>query len=74
MHGDLAKAEKLSDDLIALNKQISGTYSVAGVKAAMNVAGFQGGAPRRPLKTLSEDQVQGIRKAIQQSPFGPGKE
>lgn len=74
MHGDLAKAEKLSDDLIALNKQISGTYSVAGVKAAMNVAGFQGGAPRRPLKTLSEYQVQGIREAIQQSPFGPGKE
>ncbi len=74
MNGDLAKAEKLSDDLIALNKQISGTYSVAGVKAAMDVAGFQGGAPRRPLKTLSEDQVQGIRKAIEQSPFGPGKE
>jgi len=74
MKGDLSRAERISSDLIALNKQISGTYSVAGVKAAMSIAGFRGGLPRRPLKALSEVQVQGIREAIRQSPFGAGKE
>jgi len=31
------------------------------VKAAMNLAGFRGGIPRRPLLPLSEAQVENLR-------------
>lgn len=67
--GDNDRAEKLSSDLVALNKQVSGQYAVAGVKAAMNIVGFSGGVPRRPLKALGKEQIDGIRKAIEASPF-----
>lgn len=67
--GDYKRAEELSGDLVALNKQVSGQYAVAGVKAAMNIVGFEGGAPRKPLKALTEEQIDGIRKAIEDSPF-----
>jgi 4-hydroxy-2-oxoglutarate aldolase len=38
-----------------VNRVISGTHGVAGVKAAMDLAGFHGGIPRRPLLPLSAD-------------------
>ena len=38
-----------------VNKAISGTYGVAGVKAAMDLAGYVGGIPRRPLLPLDQD-------------------
>ncbi len=67
--GDISRAEALSADLVELNKQVSGVHSVAGVKAAMDIAGFHGGAPRRPLKPLTADQVAEIRAAMENSPF-----
>jgi 4-hydroxy-2-oxoglutarate aldolase len=36
-----------------INHAISGTHGVAGVKAAMTLAGFAGGIPRRPLLPLA---------------------
>ena len=36
-----------------INQAISGIHGVAGVKAAMNLAGFVGGIPRRPLLPLA---------------------
>lgn len=44
-----------------INQAISGVYGVAGVKAAMNLAGFRGGIPRRPLLPLEPAQVDGLR-------------
>jgi 4-hydroxy-2-oxoglutarate aldolase len=67
--GNYEHAEKLSSDLVALNKQVSGPFAVAGVKAAMNIVGFRGGEPRRPLKALGREQIEEIRIAIEESPF-----
>jgi len=39
-----------------VNKAISGIYGVAGVKAAMDLAGLKGGIPRRPLLPLGEEE------------------
>lgn len=39
-----------------INRAISGAHGVAGVKAAMDLAGFVGGIPRRPLLPLTPDQ------------------
>ncbi len=44
-----------------VNHRISGTYGVPGVKAAMTLAGFRGGIPRRPLLSLTPAQVDDLR-------------
>ncbi len=47
-----------------INAAISGAHGVAGVKAAMTLAGFQGGIPRRPLTPLTADQVEALRAVL----------
>ena len=47
-----------------INAAISGAHGVAGVKAAMNLAGFRGGIPRRPLLPLEPVQVQALRALL----------
>ncbi len=67
MEGNIKDAEKMHDDLVRLNKQVSGQYSVSGVKAAMDIAGFVGGDPRRPLKPCTLSQKEELRRALQES-------
>ncbi len=69
IEGRLEEAEVLSNTLVNLNKQVSGKYSVAGVKAAMDIVGFVGGDPRRPLKPLGDSQKEEIKKAIIESGY-----
>jgi 4-hydroxy-2-oxoglutarate aldolase len=47
-----------------INQAISGAFGVAGVKAAMNLAGFQGGIPRRPLLPLTEAQQAELKRML----------
>lgn len=65
--GELAHAHDLYWRLLGLNKSISGTYAVAGVKAAMELNGFFGGDPRLPLLPLNPDQKLRLKEAIEQS-------
>ena len=65
----MEKADRLKDDLVSLNKKVSGSYGVAGVKHAMDLAGFAGGNPRRPLKALTDDQKAAIEKDLKESGF-----
>ncbi len=46
-----------------INAAISGSHGVAGVKAAMTLAGFRGGTPRRPLLPLDAAKVE-VLKAL----------
>jgi 4-hydroxy-2-oxoglutarate aldolase len=54
------EAFKLNEKVLLLNKNVSGTGGVAGVKYAMDLAGLYGGDPRLPLLPLSDD----LRKKI----------
>jgi 4-hydroxy-2-oxoglutarate aldolase len=54
------EAFKLNEKVLLLNKNVSGTGGVAGVKYAMDLAGLYGGNPRLPLLPLSDD----LRKKI----------
>ena len=45
-------------------KMISGPYGPSGVKAAMNLGGFKGGIPRRPLLPLTAAQVEEMRQVL----------
>ncbi len=67
--GEKEKAVKLRDDLVSLNKKVSGSYGVAGVKYAMDLAGFSGGNPRRPLKYLTLEQKMNLEKDLKESGF-----
>jgi 4-hydroxy-2-oxoglutarate aldolase len=62
---DLDTARGLHYLLIKLNKSVSGSFGVAGVKYAMEVAGYHGGAPRLPLLPITEEGRQSIRKAVE---------
>ena len=54
----------LNDKIVGLNRCISGQFGVPGVKAAMDLMGFEGGIPRRPLHPLQSDQVMVIKNAL----------
>lgn len=62
-------AEFLHFKLSRLNKSISGTHGVAGVKAAMNLKGFRGGDPRRPLLPLTKEEIEDIEDALEMEGF-----
>jgi 4-hydroxy-2-oxoglutarate aldolase len=58
---DEASGATLQERVSRINAAISGAHGVAGVKAAMTLAGFRGGIPRRPLHSLEPAQVQALR-------------
>ena len=69
--GDLESARRLHFKLTRLNHSISGKYGVAGVKYAMDQAGYRGGDPRLPLMPLSEEEMRSIAAAIQEAALLP---
>ncbi len=68
---DLAGARELHLVLGKLNSSVSGSYGVAGVKYASEVAGFHGGDPRLPLLPLSDSDRDSIRQAIEATDLSP---
>lgn len=69
--GDLAGARELHLVLGRLNSAVSGSYGVAGVKYASEVAGFYGGDPRLPLLPLKDSDKESIRLAIEAIDLDP---
>jgi 4-hydroxy-2-oxoglutarate aldolase len=61
---DGVNGSPLQDRISRINAAISGAHGVAGVKAAMTLAGFRGGIPRRPLLPLEPAQVQELRSIL----------
>jgi len=64
-----AEAEALNAKLIELNSKVSGSFGVAGVKAAMDMVGYTGGAPRRPHLALGEADRVVLRESLEKSGF-----
>lgn len=64
LHKGSESCTDLNDKVLQLNKRIAGNFGVPGVKAAMQLTGFQGGLPRRPLQPLQADQIETIRSAL----------
>ncbi|MHB9099209.1 MAG: dihydrodipicolinate synthase family protein [Syntrophales bacterium] len=67
--GKTEEAEELNRALIGLNKEVSGSFGVAGVKAAMDLAGFSGGVPRKPLLPLTGEQLETLKASLGKSKF-----
>jgi 4-hydroxy-2-oxoglutarate aldolase len=58
---DSATADELQNRLTPLAKTIVGELGVAGVKAAEDLAGLRGGAPRSPLMPLGREDMERVR-------------
>jgi len=67
--GKKDEAAALNKQLVDLNKKVSGSYGVAGVKYAMDLAGFAGGVMRRPLGTLNAEQKKTLEADLRASGF-----
>jgi 4-hydroxy-2-oxoglutarate aldolase len=67
--GKFEQAKQLHLRLSRLNQAVSETSGVAGVKAAMEIKGFKAGNPRHPLKAISGQAVEQIKKAMLDEDF-----
>lgn len=57
-----AKAQQLR--MMPVNKAITATYGVAGLKAALDMMGYFGGNPRLPLLPLSNPEKEQLRQIL----------
>jgi 4-hydroxy-2-oxoglutarate aldolase len=62
--GQYERAKELNAGLVRLNQAISGTWGVAGVKAAMDLVGLRGGRPREPLMPVPDEAIAQIKQAL----------
>jgi len=69
VNGQLKEGRELQFQLMELNQKVSGKFGVAGVKAAMDLAGFYGGPPRAPLLPLAPDEKKKLREDLVASGF-----
>lgn len=61
---DESEGPAYQDWVSRVNHAISGTYGVPAVKATMDLAGFRGGIPRRPLLPLEPLQIARLREFL----------
>ncbi len=60
----LEEAEVLQKKLVPVNKAITATFGVAGLKAAMDMIGLFGGYPRLPLNPLDGKAKQELKNIL----------
>ena len=63
------EARMLHFKLSRLNQAVSGTWGVAGVKAAMDITGFKPGQPRGPLNSVTNEAAEKIKQQIMNEGF-----
>ncbi len=62
--GRFEEARTLQLEMIPVNKAITATYGVAGLKAALELLGFFGGDPRPPLLPSTKAEREEIRSIL----------
>ena len=60
----LDEATTLQRRLMPLARSVGSTYGVPGLKAALELTGYAGGAPRPPLRPVSSEVVDIIRRQL----------
>ena len=61
----LDRARALQQPVTPLARSVGGTYGVPGLKAALNLVGYQAGVPRPPLRSASPQVVDIIRSQLE---------
>jgi 4-hydroxy-2-oxoglutarate aldolase len=65
--GDYDAAKKLQLKMISVNKAVTTTYGVAGLKTALDLVGYFGGDPRPPLLPSSEREKSEIGAILEKA-------
>lgn len=65
--GRLAEAGRIQERLDEPNRRIVGAFGARGLKAGLDLKGWHGGPPRRPLTTLSEKDRQAVARVMQEA-------
>lgn len=60
----LEEAEVLQKKMVPVNKAITTTFGIGGLKAAMDMIGLYGGHPRLPLNPLDEKSKQELKSIL----------
>jgi 4-hydroxy-2-oxoglutarate aldolase len=65
--GRLEEARLLQQALVPLARLIGGQHGVPALKAALDVLGYEGGAPRPPLRPIGAEIADAIRRELSSS-------
>lgn len=65
--GDARRAGQLQDRIAPLHKDIVARHGAAGIKAALDLLGYYGGPPRRPLSGLTGKERDNVARVMQQA-------
>lgn len=65
--GEIDRAKLLQDHLTPLARAVTRTYGIGGLKTAMEMVGFVGGAVRAPLQRPNEEAVAEIKQLLEQA-------
>jgi 4-hydroxy-2-oxoglutarate aldolase len=63
--GDKARAGQIQERLAPVHKEVVGAHGPIGTKAALDLIGYNGGAPRPPLRSLSDTEQRRLARVLQ---------
>jgi len=66
--GEIERAEELQEELTPLAAAVTTKYGIGGLKAALDFAGYCGGAVRAPLRAPDEDARAEIKSVLDRIP------
>ena len=61
----LEQARDLQLKMLPVNRAVTATFGIAGLKAAMDMLGYVGGEPRSPLLPLDESAREVLREVLE---------
>jgi 4-hydroxy-2-oxoglutarate aldolase len=67
MSADHAHARWLQEKLVPLSRAVTSQFGIAGLKAAMQMAGYRAGPPRAPLRAASQEESEKIKAIMRQT-------
>jgi len=67
LQGKFNEALKLQNKMIPVNRTVTSQFGVAGLKAAMDILGYNGGKPRLPLEPLNEAQITELKLILKKA-------
>ena len=65
--GRIDEGRELHLRMLPVNAAVTSRFGVAGLKAAMDMLGYYGGPPRRPLRPLDEQRTQELRAILERA-------
>lgn len=64
--GKLEEAKELQLKIMEINFTVTGKFGIPALKVALNLLGYQGGEPRRPLRPLSEENKRVVENVLRE--------